>query len=1402
MSRSHRRSQKKDKAIHFEVFRQQRNARGSRLEQYQIEEEDIYDEIGEDEYKARLDEQNSEEEFVVDDDGRGYVDYGMEEVEQPFSDEQQSEDDSPKQAGSKRKRSKKSEKKKQEPTRKIETFFLANNPTRSKPTGPLFKIENKCKDNDEGDQILEDIFNYLDEDDGPSRKIAKIDRAETNVQKEDHQMFENNFNYLNEDDGPSKKIAKIDHTEINVQKEDQQMFENDLNHLNEDDGPSRKIAKIDRTETDVQKEDQQMFENNLNYLEADDGPSRKIAEIDRTETNVQKEDQQMNKLNYLNENEMIVDENQTAYIFQTGSNNYSDCLEENGTLRMYWFDAYQGTKNGTIYLFGKILNKKTKEYLSCCVTVRGLERSFFVLPRSHRVVNGNTTDVVVTMNDIKIELQKILQRYKITTWASKVVSRKYCFEMADVPSDTNYLKVVYSYSLPGLPNDLSGETFSHIFGANRNPLELFIIKRKIMGPCWLEIQNPDFKKNKESYCRVEAAIMDPKFINPLKGMDQTSPKKAPPMTIMSISLKTVLNRQRKVNEIVLASLLIYPNVSIEDNFSDQNLPRCQYTAIRPITIYPIGFHERIRQKKMNIEILQSEKAILNYLLAIIARTDPDVLVGHNFIGFDLDILLHRMKEHKVQEWSKIGRLHRSMWPKLQSGAGGMSESTYDEKAVVSGRLICDTYLNARELKIKSKNYTLTDLASSQLHTARREIDFTKVDTYFTSTDSLTELIFSCLKDAQLTCQLTFKLQLLPLTKELTSEAGNLWSRTLTGSRAERNEYLLLHEFHKNKYICPDKHYNKGRGNDQENLNVNVGSRRKPAYSGGLVFDPKSGLYDKYVLMLDFNSLYPSIIQEYNICFTTHKLESLEESDEKNTEIPDSNVPRGILPKLLAYLVERRRRVKRLMKDPNISETQRAQFDIRQQALKLTANSMYGCLGFAHSRFYAKELAMLITSKGREILQNTRDLAENEQMEVIYGDTDSIMINTNETDLDKAREMGYALKKKINQRYKLMEIDLDAVYERLLLLKKKKYAAIIVEAQSGKLVRKPEMKGLDLVRRDWCELSQDVSKYVLEQILSVSEREEILENIHKYLAFVAEQTRSEAYPLEKFIINKNLAKNPTEYADAKSQPHVQVALRRIKNNQSARVGETIPYIICKGDESNSNDNFAGRAYHPDEIKNSESLKIDSEWYLYTQIHPCVSRLCEPLEGTDSVRIAACLGLETQKFRSGNSSSHSSFYEDKSRNEERFADVEKFQPSCRYCKSHFIFEPTGIDSTTTGISCGNPECKRTLPTSSLVAQINCQIKSHIQRYYDGWFACDEMTCRHRTRTINSKCQISGCPGLMTEEYSDKMLYTQLLYYSKMFDKNDSFKELKNAVDRYLDKCQYRYVDLSRLFRYCQI
>lgn len=222
---------------------------------------------------------------------------------------------------------------------------------------------------------------------------------------------------------------------------------------------------------------------------------------------------------------------------------------------------------------------------------------------------------------------------------------------------------------------------------------------------------------------------------------------------------------------------------------------------------------------------------------------------------------------------------------MQAGAGGVGESTFQERMIMSGRLVCDTYLASKDL-IRSKSYRLTDLAQSQLKIAREDIEFGKSEQYFDASDTLFHFLKHCSFDTYLATSLMFKLQILPLTHQLTTLAGNLWARTMTGARAERNEFLLLHEFHKAKYICPDKTFgNKEAAPSSEAIvqaaeqdddedavkeasTTKKSGRRKPAYAGGLVLEPKKGFYDKYVLLLDFNSLYPSIIQEYNVCFTT------------------------------------------------------------------------------------------------------------------------------------------------------------------------------------------------------------------------------------------------------------------------------------------------------------------------------------------------------------------------------------------------------------------------------------------------------------------------------------------------------------------------------------------------------
>lgn len=150
------------------------------------------------------------------------------------------------------------------------------------------------------------------------------------------------------------------------------------------------------------------------------------------------------------------------------------------------------------------------------------------------------------------------------------------------------------------------------------------------------------------------------------------------------------------------------------------------------------------------------------------------------------------------------------------------------------------------------------MAKTQLNISRTELKPLDIPQWCENIKATVQLVKHSLFDAELVQKLMFKLQIFS-SKQLTSISGNVWARTLKGNRVERTDYLLLHEFHKPKNILPEKESKKIRDG-------NVCGKAK--YSGGLALEPKKGLYDSFILILDLNSFYPSIIQEYNPCFLT------------------------------------------------------------------------------------------------------------------------------------------------------------------------------------------------------------------------------------------------------------------------------------------------------------------------------------------------------------------------------------------------------------------------------------------------------------------------------------------------------------------------------------------------------
>ena len=141
-------------------------------------------------------------------------------------------------------------------------------------------------------------------------------------------------------------------------------------------------------------------------------------------------------------------------------------------------------------------------------------------------------------------------------------------------------------------------------------------------------------------------------------------------------------------------------------------------------------------------------------------------------------------------------------------------------------------------------------------------------------ENVLKFVHHCELDAHSQMAIASKVQILPLTKQLSNLAGNPWNKTLNGGRAERKEYFLLHEFHRLKYIPPDKTFGKKTSAPKVVEEEGADGTKKPVkakrdkYKGRLAFDPKRGLWDKYILVTDFISLYQSIIQEYNIDFNS------------------------------------------------------------------------------------------------------------------------------------------------------------------------------------------------------------------------------------------------------------------------------------------------------------------------------------------------------------------------------------------------------------------------------------------------------------------------------------------------------------------------------------------------------
>jgi DNA polymerase delta subunit 1 len=259
------------------------------------------------------------------------------------------------------------------------------------------------------------------------------------------------------------------------------------------------------------------------------------------------------------------------------------------------------------------------------------------------------------------------------------------------------------------------------------------------------------------------------------------------------------------------------------------------------------------------------------------------------------------------------------------------------------------------------------------------------------------------------------------------------------------------------------------------------------FEGAIVIDPERGYYTHPIATLDFASLYPSIMMAHNLCYTSYVPNETEAKKYKPDEIartPNGDYfikktkKKGILPIILEELIGARKQAKRELKaatDPFV----RGVLDGRQLALKISANSVYGFTGAQIGQLPCLAISSSVTAYGREMIELTKATVLEKytkangyehDSEVIYGDTDSVMVKFGTNDRAEAMRLGEEAAAFVSTKFENpIKLEFEKIYHPYLLMNKKRYAGMFWTNPDKP--DKMDAKGIETVRRDNCELTQ-------------------------------------------------------------------------------------------------------------------------------------------------------------------------------------------------------------------------------------------------------------------------------------------------------------------------------------------
>jgi DNA polymerase II len=563
-----------------------------------------------------------------------------------------------------------------------------------------------------------------------------------------------------------------------------------------------------------------------------------------------------------------------------------------------------------------------------------------------------------------------------------------------------------------------------------------------------------------------------------------------------------------------------------------------------------------------------ERAALDMFCARVKELDPDVLTGWNVIDFDLTVL--QRIAMRVNHPFALGREPGAMRLRKAEGYFGSGQAS------IPGRLVLDGIDLLRGAFVRMDEYSLDAVAREVLGEGKAVVGDVHdrigeiLDNY---NRDLPAFALYARTDARLAFDILENLNLVRLAYARSQLTGMTPDRVAASIASF--DFLYLTELGRRAVVAPSV-----RTED---------SREYAAQQGGHVLEPVTGLH-RNVWVFDFKSLYPSIIRTLNIDPLSY-VERPAPDDDLIRTVGGAFARRpGILPRMLDELFPRREAAKR------------AGDGVASNAIKILMNSFYGVLGAPSCRFYNTALVNSITGTGRELLLWSKAWFEAAGFRVLYGDTDSLFVDSGGDDPEAARERGGELAAALNaelgryieDRWRVasrLELEFEKLYLKLFLPRarhstrgaSKRYAGLLGGADAG-----VEFVGMEVVRRDWTALAKQVQRELYQRLFTD-------QSVDAYLRDLVKGVRNGDLDAS-LVYRKNLRKDTDEYT-ATTPPHVAAARKSTRPP-----GRLISYVMTTaGAEPLDN------VRHP----------LDREHYVLKQVKP----VAEP--------VLATLGLDFER-----------------------------------------------------------------------------------------------------------------------------------------------------------------------------